>query len=280
MARLKVVVTGATGLIGSRVAATLSDAHDVWAVSRRPVVVEKTGIQWVAADLTSPELPSGLPTSADVVVHLAQSEHFRDFPDQSLDVFGVNVASTARLLDWSRRAGVRQFILASSGAVANAAADHSYYVASKRSAEMLAECYADAFGVLIIRFYFVYGPGQRRSMLVPRLVEAVRTGAAIALAGEDGARVNPAYVDDAAGAVVRAIESNVTGPVNVAGPEELTIRTMADVLAQKVGRPARFVVNSAQPAPNLLGDIARMQQQLIRPTWTFAQGVQKVIDAW
>jgi nucleoside-diphosphate-sugar epimerase len=278
--RLKVVVTGATGLIGSRVADSLSHAHDVWALSRRPMAAGPAAVRWVTADLTSPELPAGLPPAADVVVHLAQSEHYREFPQQSLDVFGVNLASTARLLDWSRRAGVRQFILASSGAVAGAAAESSYYGVSKKSAEMLAACYRECFGVLVVRFYFVYGPGQRRSMLVPRLIESVRSGQAIPLAGADGARVNPVYVDDAAGAVVRAIEKEMTGLVNVAGPQELTIRSMCDVLADRIGRPARFEVNADQPAPNLLGDIARMRQELLSPAWRFADGVARVLDAW
>ena len=177
---------------------TLSASHEVWAVARKPLSPSPhPSITWLQWDLNHPALPPELPAAADVVVHLAQSEHYRDFPAQAMDVFNVNVASTAMLLDWSRRAGVSQFILASSGGVGGAQRSHSYYLASKQSAESLSAGYAALFQVLVTRFFFVYGSGQKRGMLVPRLIDAVQSGDRIPLDGADGPRLNPVHVDDA-----------------------------------------------------------------------------------
>jgi UDP-glucose 4-epimerase len=273
--RLRIVVTGATGLVGRQVATLLSADHDVWAVTRRPAF-ESTAIRTVIGDLAAPALPAGLPESADTIIHLAQSEHFRTFPEGAPDVFAVNVASTARLLDWAQRAGVRHFILASSGAVDHGASPASFYVASKKSAELLAQSYASALSVLVIRFFFVYGPGQRRSMLVPRLIDHVRSGTAISLAGGDGPRFNPVFVDDAARALVAAVQHQTAGLINIAGPDVLTVRAMADAIAASVGHAPRFD-ESPLAAEDLVGDISRMCAELVPPAFTFAQGVQRML---
>ena len=275
MGRLKIVVTGATGLVGRQVAMLLSDHHDVSAITRR-AAFEGTRIKTIVGDLSAPELPAAMPASADVVIHLAQSEHFRAFPGGAPDVFAVNVASTARLLDWGQRANVRHFILASTGAVDHGASPASFYVASKKSAELLAESYSSAFAVLVLRFFFVYGPGQRRLMLVPRLIDSVRAGTAITLAGGHGPLLNPIFVDDAARAVVAAVANQTHGLVNIAGPHPLTVREMADAVAAAVGRQPQFVNDPQLPA-DLVGDTTRMRAELVPASCTFAQGVQRML---
>ena len=277
---MKIVITGATGLVGRTLIPLLADHHEIWAITRghSGAQVEAPNVHWITADLGAPALPRDLPATADAVVHLAQSPHYRDFPAQALDIFNVNVASTARLLDWSRPAGVRQFILASSGAVGSAA-PASYYIASRRSAELLAANYASCFGVLVVRFFFVYGHGQTSSMLVPRLIETIRSDGSVSLAGHDGPRLNPVHVDDAARAVARAVDLGTTGQIDVAGPEALTVRAMSDCIAARVGRTPRFAIDASQQPQDLLGDTARMSVLLGAPRLSFADGVDRLVSA-
>jgi UDP-glucose 4-epimerase len=277
---MNIVITGAGGLVGSRLAPALAPAHRVWAVARqKPDGTPRDGVEWLETDLTSPDLASRLPASADAVIHLAQSRHYPDFPGGALDVFDVNVGSTARLLDWARGAGVSHFILASSGAVVLPGHEKSYYAASKRSAEMLAACYAHLFGVLVLRFHFVYGAGQRESMLVPRLVRTVRSGGEVRLAGPDGPRLNPVHVDDVVAAIAHAVNGRVTGTINVAGPDVLTIRQMCETIGQLLGLAPRFTAdNNGEPA-DLSGDVTAMGAQLRSPRLRFEQGVADVIAA-
>lgn len=275
---MKIVITGASGLVGRTLIPLLHDHHQIVALSREPAsTAGHRRVQWVTADLAAPELPRDLPATADAVVHLAQSPHYRDFPSQALDIFNVNVASTARLLDWGRTAGIRQFILASSGAVGSAAAPASYYVASRKSAELLAESYADHFGVLVVRFFFVYGHGQKASMLVPRLIDTIRAEGTVSLAGADGPRLNPVHVDDATRALTRAIDVAATGRIDVAGPGVLTIRAMSECIAARIGRTPRFSVDASEQAQDLVGDISRMSQLLGPPRLLFADGVDRMV---
>ena len=277
---MKVVVTGATGLIGSRLIATLQTTHEVHAVAKRPPVASPHAkVSWLSIDLTSPSFPELLPASADVAVHLAQSPHYHDFPQQALDVFDVNVGSTARLLDWGRRAGVQQFILASSGAVASTIGPPSYYAAAKRSAEMLSDCYATVFRVFVPRFFFVYGAGQRPGMLVPRLIDRIRSGDAVPVAPPDGPRMNPIHVSDAVRALTLAIERQVSGGFDIAGPEVLSVREMAVRIAQRLGTTVRFRGEADQAAADVIGDISAMTTALAAPECSFSQGLAELIPA-
>src|SRR5881628_2780832 len=175
------VVTGATGLIGSRLIDALLPEYAVHGVARRPPA--RHGMTWHALDLATTCDLGSLPPRADAVVYLAQSEYFRDFPERSSNVFQVNVASLLRFLDYARKAGVRNFVFASSGGVygsgdfqmseeiqITARGDLGFYLTTKLCSEILAQNYSGFFSVVVLRFFFVYGPTQRQTMLVPRLI--------------------------------------------------------------------------------------------------------------
>jgi UDP-glucose 4-epimerase len=278
-----IVVTGAAGLIGRHLLPALSLKHGVCAVSRRssPGASSQPGqpstVSWLSADLAADVLPAGLPARADVVVHLAQSSHYREFPEKALDVFNVNVASTARLLDWSRNAGVRQFILASSGGIESGS--RNYYLASKASAELLAESYSEFFTVTRLRFFFVYGLHQKPGMLVPRLINSIRESDEIALVGRDGLRLNPIAVADAVGAVVAAIDGNVSGQFDIGGPEVLTLRAMCETIARHLGVAARFTHDLTRVPTDIVGDISAMSTRLRAPRWRFDDGIVQMLAA-
>jgi UDP-glucose 4-epimerase len=269
-----VVVTGGSGLIGGCLLEALAaQDHRVWAISRRPAPSPRPSIAWVQGDLTELSLPTGLPHRADAVFHLAQSDRFRDFPAGALDVFGVNVASTVRLLEWSRAAGVRHFIYASSGRVDGI---RGYYQASKRSAELLAQNYEPFFNVITLRFFFVYGPGQPSTMLIPRLIESVHSGRPIVLDGPDGIRLNPVHVTDAVRAAIRAGEFEGSRTFDIAGPEVLSIREIAAIIGDRIGRRPVFAAggHDSNIGRALVGDIRDMSRWLAVPTIGFVDGVE------
>lgn len=273
---MTVVVTGAGGLIGRVLVDRLAGDHEVWAISRATPPASHPRVRAIAADLAMPQVPAGLPDRADVVVHLVQSSGYRDFPAQALDIFNVNVGSTARLLDWSRAAGIRQFIVASSGGV-DGGGSRSYYAASKLSAEALARCYSSEFGVLLLRFHFVYGRHQRRSMLVPRLIDTIKSGNPVPLAGADGPRLNPIYVDDAVRAIELAIERQVSGLIPIAGPDVVSVRQMSEIIGRRLSIPVTFTANETQHPQDLIGDVGEMSKRLAAPRWSFDAGIAEML---
>jgi nucleoside-diphosphate-sugar epimerase len=283
---MDVLVTGPDGLLGRRVVQLLGAGHHVLALTRRHDSPAIKNVSWLRHDLAEPVLPV-LPSRIDAVVHLAQSPYFREFPERAREIYEVSVGSTLRLLHWARSSGVKTFIYASSGGiyghgnrgfkeddnVMSPAGPLSFYFATKQCAELLIENYAACFTVIILRPFFIYGPCQRRVMLVPRLVRSVVDETDVMLKGSEGMRLNPVHVDDAAHAVAAALALTRSHKINVAGPEVLTLRRMCDIIGSHVGKAPKYVIEDDVEVMNLVGDITRMSQLLVRPTTTFSQGV-------
>ena len=283
-----IVITGATGLIGRGLHTSMAAQNEVHCIARAPQKSKEAA--WHRHDLTKPGELKGLPARADAVIYLAQSEFFREFPEKSREIFQVNTASLLKLLDYARKAGCRKFVYASSGGVYGTserpmtettpvAADGAlgFYLVSKLCSEMLVQAYSHLFETVTLRYFFVYGAGQRRSMLIPRLVDRVRSGEPIALQGTDGIRINPTYVTDAVAATARAVEIPGSHTINVAGPAALTLREVGVLIGKAVGREPSFSVNSGAPG-HLVADIARMRELLGAPMTGFAEGLRRTLE--
>ena len=176
----KILVTGANGLIGRNVCNKLVQLnYSVKALIRDKKNSLLEGVDYITADLSDNNFVNQLPEDVDYILHLSQSNKFRDFPKYANDIFSVNVKSTAILLDYARKVGVQKFIYTSSGGVyGNSSKPFNenaplvkpgklgFYLGSKASAEILVQSYSEIFQVTIIRPFFVYGPGQKKAMLI------------------------------------------------------------------------------------------------------------------
>lgn len=286
----KILVTGGTGLVGTHLLRHLGPQDEVYAVSRTGHVPGARHV--VNIDLGQPWSTADLPRGIDCIVHLAQSEHYREFPQQAQDVFAVNTLSTVKLLDYARETGVKNFVLASSGGVYGAGATHfsedesilargelGFYIGTRLCSEILTECYEKWMNVVTLRFFFVYGEGQRPNMLVPRLVDSVRASRAIQLKGEAGLSINPVHVSDAVRAVRQAMVLQGSHKINVAGPDVLSLRRIAEIIGDAVGKEPLFDIHPANSNADLVGDISRMKSLLCEPQVKFERGVRAYLES-
>jgi UDP-glucose 4-epimerase len=278
---MRVLVTGASGFVGRQLLVRLSMEHDVFGLSRRPSPAGHS----IQMDLSLGVDVAALPERIDAVVHLAQSEHYREFPERADHIYSVNVESTFRLLDYARRAGATRFVLASSGGVygyAHEALTESavprppdFYLRSKVLAEILLSGYDKYFAGIAVRPFFIYGEGQRPTMFIPRLVRNIVLGNPITLSPQDGLLVNPVHVSDAAQALAAALTVDFSGPINVAGPDVLSLGEIVRQIGSLVGR--KPVIERLAEAPgDVVGDIALMSRILGPPRVPFSEGVVEV----
>jgi UDP-glucose 4-epimerase len=286
----KILITGATGLIGSHLKTQLKGKAELYLLVRQPGE-EEEGVHFIPFDMSKgSELPP-LPEKIDAVIHLAQSEHFREFPEQVLDVFQVNTVTTLRLLDYARRACAKSFVLASSGVVYGGQGSFSedeeillrnkqlgFYHTSKLCAEAVAENYATILDVQILRFFFVYGPGQNGTMLVPRLIESVQNGTSITLDGKDGIQINPVFVGDAVDAVIESLALTGSHKINVAGPQVLSLREIGEHIGEVLGRRPVFQVKPSEGQKKMVGAINRMSDLLGEPETSFEEGLVSCLE--
>lgn len=277
-------MTGATGLIGRELLPLLTD-RKVYAIARQ-APKETQDVTWIEHDLRSgaPELPADVGT----VVHLAQSPRFRDFPRGAADVFSVNVASTAALLEAAVALGAHRFVLASTGAVYRMSdgpigeddplqdPPSSFYAATKRAAEVLSRGYEGRLETTIARFFFVYGSRQRSDMLLPRLKRMIIDGEPIHLQGIDGILLNPIHASDAATAIATSLGLSGDHVINVAGTEVVSMRQLAEAVGKVLQIEPTFEITSNATRGNLVAETDRMQRLLGSPTVTVAAGAKEL----
>jgi nucleoside-diphosphate-sugar epimerase len=278
-------------LIGRQVVSLLREGWQLFLPLRRPGSRFDGKVEVIACDLAEEWNAEAFPEKVDAVIHLAQSEHFREFPEYGEHMFRVNTTSTLRLLEYARQARAKVFVLASSGGIyghgdegftedrpIEAKGDLGFYLGTKLCAEVLAENYTPFMVIIILRFFFVYGPEQRSTMLIPRLLRAIQDGKPIVLSGQDGLKCNPTFVADAASAVCRALELKASHKINVGGPEVLTLRQIGESMGEVLGRAPVFKVQKNAEAQHLVGDIKKMVQLLGPPMVKFGEGISRCIE--
>ena len=285
----KILLTGATGLLGKEVVKLLDASEIHFLLRGNSCISGNSNSYCYQVDLSENWTTNGLPEKIDAVIHLAQSEHFREFPSKACNIFRVNVESTARLLDYAYRSGAKHFIYASSGGVygygsqafkENAPVVDSgklgYYLSSKYASEMLVKQYSSLMQVTILRFFFIYGQGQKRSMLLPRLIDRIRRREPINLQGQNGIRINPIHVSDAAKALVASLGVSGNQIFNIAGNEEMSLFEICEIISDQQKIPAIFQRSDTGPN-DLIGDVSAMKEKLHVPEIPFDKGIKDLI---
>ena len=284
----KILITGATGFIGSKLIKLFKGRHELILLSRRRSdTLAESGIEWLGVDLSEAFDFSSMPEKIDSIIHLAQSNFYRQFPDKAGDIFDVNVQGTFRLLEYARHAKAESFILASTGSVygygpkefleTDPVNPGNFYGVSKCLCELLLRAYEPFLRTVIFRFFSVYGPGQDK-MLIHSLLEKVRKGETITIEGSPGLRINPIYVGDAVHVFESALNSFVSGVFNVAGDEVVTIRDLVGILEEVLDKKASIRHSKHHRSGDLVGDNTRMKELLkVLPETPLGEGLRKML---
>jgi UDP-glucose 4-epimerase len=287
-------VIGGAGFVGRHLVRHLA-AHGLRVLATRrpgPAAAPVPGVEWVPSDLAAADPTAGWPRRYDAVIYLAQSARWRDFPAAADDIVRVNVCALQRAADHARQAGARRFVHMSTGTVYSQTREparedeplrpdtpRSFYAATKLAAELLLGPYGSSFGVTQLRLFMPYGAGQNEKMLLPAIAAKVRAGIPVDLHGSDGLRCNPVAVGDVAEAVRRCLSLDGSQTLNVAGPEVLTLRQVAEAVGGAVGREPRFHSKPDSP-PVIVGDTGRLKAALgWQPPTRFADGVREWLRA-
>lgn len=289
----KVLVAGGTGLIGSYlIEALLSDETYELYVLGRNKNDDWTGknINYLKIDLAADWDESLLPNGLYSIIHLSQAENFRQFPEKAKEVFYINTLSTLKLINHATQTKVSHFIYASSGGIYGNGEEAfneeenityqkkmGFYIATKHCSEVILENYFEQLNVFILRFFFVYGKGQRNEMLIPRLINFVKTGSPINLQGANGIKINPIHAQDAVMAILAALKINKSQIINIGGPDVLSIKEIGNIIGTAMQKIPQFIVNEQEIPNNLIGDITKMQNLLHVPQKRFKEAIKTLI---
>lgn len=217
MTPLTVLVTGSSGFIGSHVVRHLTQAgHKVIGYDLIPPEERfPDGSIYLCGDIRTGRLPHN---GIDAVVHLAALAGVRPSMDKPFDYLSTNVLGTLRLLEHCRVHGINQFVFASSSSVygpetplpfvETATPDPcSPYALTKLHCEHWGRLYSRLHGLrfLALRFFSVWGPGQRPDLALESFRRSIETGTPITIYGDGSQRRDLTHVADVAKAVELAL---------------------------------------------------------------------------
>ncbi|MGH6609107.1 MAG: NAD-dependent epimerase/dehydratase family protein [Burkholderiaceae bacterium] len=218
-AHTRVLVTGASGFIGSNLCQRLiNEGARVHAVGRTGRGEWTPGVERQEADLTDCESTRRVFAAAkpDLVFHVAGHSHGMPQLDQVQPALASNLVATVNLLTVAAEIGCERVILTGSHdepdpneASADAFVPASPYAASKLAANLYARMFHALFQVpvSVARIYMAYGAGQRNlNKLIPYVILSVLRGQAPRLSS--GTRpMDWIYIDDVISGLLAVAES-------------------------------------------------------------------------
>lgn len=250
--RTRVLVTGATGMVGQIVLDLVlrREGTDVVAVARSAAVARsvRPDVEWIEVDLERTDRVVNLADGCDVVLHVAGA-----MPSDPALCFRVNRDATAALLDGAIRANARRFVFVSSVAVYGdkdhvaitedaARTGDSPYARAKRDAEdlVLAAAARGAIGGVVLRPCPILGVGVAHFAAG---VRALVHQPQVPLPDDGRRRVDLVDATDVARAVVAAAfdaRTEVAGAFHIAAGAPLTLREILATAAEVAGTAPHF----------------------------------------
>jgi UDP-glucuronate 4-epimerase len=306
---MRVVVTGSAGFIGRHVCAELlGRGNDVVGIDAftdyYDTSLKRTNAAWLAEhrrfqgfelDLATGELENVL-DGADAVIHLAGQPGVRLSWAEYFHVYVErNITASQRVLEAARRTAVSRLVLASSSSVYGNAPEYptteesparpfSPYGVTKLAMEHLAGAYGENWGVpvVLLRYFTVYGPGQRPDMAMHRFIARASAGEPVTVFG-DGEQIRDfTFVSDAAAATVAAATEDVppAAVFNVAGGASSTVNNVLGLVSESVGRELTVHREAEQPGDvRITGGAIDRARRVLRwePAVPLEEGIKRQV---
>jgi UDP-glucuronate 4-epimerase len=270
------VVTGSAGFIGSHLTTALRARGDeVVEVDRRaesPVDISRDQLNFAGAD---------------GVFHLAAKAGVVSYGDVFASYARDNVLGTQRVFEAAVSSRVRVVFVSSSSVYGRPTVvptpesartrPLSPYGITKATGELLAQAYAHELDldVVTLRYFTVFGPGQRPDMLFSKACRCLRTGEALWLRGTGGASRGFTFVSDIVDATYTAMVKG-EGTYNVGGDQEVHVRDALSFLEGLAGQRLSIAEVPAAPGEETrtLADTSRLRALGWKPSVSVEDGLR------
>ncbi|WP_082979302.1 NAD-dependent epimerase/dehydratase family protein [Arthrobacter sp. B6] len=307
---MKALVTGAAGFIGSSIVKRLlADGHEVVGIDSFTDYYDRdlkaanvkrnevSGFEFVERDLNEVDLTTVV-QDVELIFHEAGQPGVRKSWGTDFEIYTrENVQATQKLLEAAKGSKtLKRLVYASSSSVYGNAERYptteldrpqpvSPYGVTKLAAEHLCSLYASNFGVptTSLRYFTVYGPGQRPDMAFTRFLKAAELGEEIPLYGSGGQIRDFTFIADVVEANIKAALSDTEpGTVyNVAGGSNVSMIDVLEIIEGLVESPLR--VNRTEAVAGDVwrtgGSTERITQDLAwSPTISIEKGIAAQLD--
>lgn len=309
--RMKILVTGGAGFIGSHlVERLLREGHDVAvvdefndfydpAIKRANLALVKKDIALHEADIRDESAVHRIVRDGkfDAIMHLAARAGVRPSIRSPKLYIDTNITGTFHLLEAARAAGVPCFVFASSSSVYGVLKTVPFredmainetispYAATKMAGEQLCSNYSHLYGTrtVALRFFTVYGPRQRPDLAIHKFTRAIFENKPIDQYGDGSTRRDYTFIDDIQQGLLACLRYD--GPLfdifNLGESQTTTLTELIESIERALGKKANINRLSEQPGdvPLTFADISKSKKLLgYHPTTKIAEGIPKFVD--
>ena len=307
MGRVKALVTGGAGFIGSNLAHALVERGDDVRVLDNFSTGNRANLEGLEVDVVEGELRSyervhAAVRGSEVVYHLGALGSVPRSVQDPLTSNAVNVEGTLNVLLAARDEGVRRVVFSSSTSVYGTTSELptvestptdpiSPYGVTKLAAERYCISFSrvyHAFEAVVLRYFNVFGPRQsphsQYAAAVPLFIAAIDQGEPITIYGDGEQSRDFTYVANVVDATMRAAEApDANGRVfNVAAGSPASVNQVAETIGQILGKPVekRFEPPRAGDIRDSWADIAAARVTLgYAPQVDLATGLELTAEA-
>jgi UDP-glucuronate 4-epimerase len=231
--------------------------------------------------------------NVEVIIHLAAKAGVRPSIDNPILYQDVNIGGTQCLLEFAKTQHIQQFIFASSSSVYGMN-EHipwkeeekllpiSPYAATKLSGEMLGHVYSKLYGIrfLALRFFTVYGPGQRPDLAIHKFFKAILHEEPIPVYGDGLTSRDYTYVADTVKGIIAAIHYDQSDfeIINLGNHKPITLLDLIAAIERTCSKRASLEWLADQPGdvPHTFSDISKAAALLdYHPTTALKTGLQE-----
>ncbi|NCJ06013.1 NAD-dependent epimerase/dehydratase family protein [Synechococcales cyanobacterium C] len=300
---MRILVTGGAGFIGSHLIDRLMEAnHEVICLDNFYTGRKQNLLRWLNHpyfELIRHDITEPIRLEVDQIYHLAcpaSPVHYQFNPVKTIK---TNVMGTLNMLGLAKRVHAR-FLLASTSEVygdpevhpqsedyrgnVNPIGLRSCYDEGKRVAETLAFDYhrQNKVDIRVARIFNTYGPRmlEHDGRVVSNFIVQALKGIPLTVYGEGQQTRSFCYVSDLVEGLMRLMNGEHTGPVNLGNPEEYTVLELAQKIQYMVnpGAEIRFEPLPEDDPQRRRPDITRAQTWLgWQPTIPLSEGLQRTV---
>ncbi len=308
--RVRVLVTGADGFIGSHLTELLlAEGYQVRALSQYNSfnsngwledVAQSPALEIVSGDVRDAAFCRRIVEGCDTVFHLAALiaiPYSYEAPGSYVD---TNIGGTLNICQAARDCGVRRLIVTSTSEVYGTARyvpidekhprqPQSPYSATKIGADAIAMSFYNAFSlpVVIARPFNTYGPRQSARAIIPTIITQIANGAREIKVGDLTPTRDFNFVTDTArGFLAIARAEGVEGQeLNIATGTEISMADTLQTIARIMQSDVRYVTDPQRLRPansevfRLCGDSSRLRELTgWAPEFSLEEGLRKTIE--
>lgn len=307
---MNILITGGAGFIGSHVGKSLTaqnhriiiidDFNDYYdpSIKRNNIAENVPNSILVEGDIRDKAaVEEAFTHGIDAVIHLAARAGVRPSISDPELYISTNIQGTFHLLDAARRHGVKNFVFASSSSVYGVnpkvpfseedliEATISPYAMTKMAGEQMCSNFSYLYGIrcICLRFFTVYGPGQRPDLAIHKFTNLIHHGKPLDMYGDGSTERDYTYIDDIVQGVIAALNYK-DKPFDIFNLGESQTTKLCDLITE-IGKALgkEPVINRLpdQPGdvPRTYADISKARELLgYQPTTKISTGIPKFVD--